>query len=223
MRTSSWKHRTHCLDGASRWIALPVEDITKVPFIIPNLLSREFGIEPSSTMSKPLKTVEMTCGSLVEEHFWPIRYQIRHQQLQPYENAIEALRRVLALQAAAAQKKTKKNTVAKLTNDLASLGRVSASTLSSFLDECRAQRERLLQLWQIASELEMGVINNELVEDAIWEGNLIILAVFHEILTSKADLEDVAALQGGSAQFVLDLIQDVRNDPLFVLQKLRFH
>jgi hypothetical protein len=59
----------------------------------------------------------------------------------------------------------------------------------------------------------MGAINRKLVEDAIWEGNLIILAVFHEILTSKADLEAVATLQGGSAQFVLDLIQDVRNDP----------
>ncbi|KAJ7759981.1 kinase-like domain-containing protein [Mycena metata] len=106
------------------------------------------------------------------------------------------------------REKPRETTVVKLTNDLASLGRVSASSLSSFLDECCAQRERLLRLWQIAAEVGIGVINRELVEDAIWEGNLIILAVFHEILTSKADLDDLARLQGDSVQFVLDLIQD---------------
>ncbi|KAJ7226783.1 kinase-like domain-containing protein, partial [Mycena pura] len=204
---SEWQELTETPDTLSGWreqmdwsepLPLPEEDITKVPFIIPNHLSRELGTEPSSTLSEPLKTVEMTCSSLVEEYFWPIRYQIRHQQLQ---NAIEALKKSLlslmlahqGLGFAATQKKNQEN-------------HMSASTLPSILDECRAQREQLLQLLQMVSELGIGGIN--LVEDAIWEGNLILLAVFYEILTSKADLEDVATLQGDSAQFVLDLIQD---------------
>jgi hypothetical protein len=78
-----------------------------------------------------------------------------------FQNAIKTLKKSLislgpALQGrgpVATQEKPKKTTVAKLTNDLASLGRVSASSLSSFLDECRAQRERLLQLWQVCTLL----------------------------------------------------------------------
>ncbi|KAF7368647.1 Kinase-like protein [Mycena venus] len=213
--SSGWREQMNW----SEPLPLPVEDIIKVPFIIPNRLSHELGTEPSNTLSEPLKTVEMTCGSVVEEHFWPIRYQIRHQQLQPYENAIEALKKGLAslvpvlhaLGSDAAHEGVK--IVAWLTDDLASLGGVSASSLSSFLDECRGQRERLLQLWELVSPFGL---NNELMEDAIWEGNLIIFAVFYEILTSKADLKDVATLQGGSAQFVLDLTQDaIRTHPDF--------
>lgn len=144
------------------------------------------------------------------------------------QNAIEALKKSLNIWLGPFSKQ--ETTLAKLTNVLASFGRVSASSLSSFLDQCRAQRERLLQFRQVSTSSERCgstgfqfsfkiaselAINSELVEDAVWEGDLIILAVFHEILTSKADLEDVATLQGDSAQFVLDLIQDVRNDPPF--------
>jgi hypothetical protein len=40
--------------------------------------------EPPDTLSQDevdKDAVEMTCGARLEEHFWPIRYQIRHGQL----------------------------------------------------------------------------------------------------------------------------------------------
>jgi hypothetical protein len=43
----------------------------------------------------------------------------------------------------------------------------------------------------------------------VWKDNLIIILVLYEILTSKADLEEIMVLRGTKAQFMLDLMHDV--------------
>ena len=54
---------------------------------IPDLCSEptsDTPVEHPDTLSQDevdKDAVEMTCGARLEEHFWPIRYQIRHGQL----------------------------------------------------------------------------------------------------------------------------------------------
>lgn len=94
------------------------------------------------------------------------------------------------------------------------------SNLASFLDESRGHYERLCRVRtsrgtlfksitspQIASEI--GARDLQRFKEAIWEDNLMIILVFYEMLTSKADLDDLMQLRGNKAQFILDLMQDV--------------
>ncbi|KAJ7078489.1 kinase-like domain-containing protein [Mycena epipterygia] len=140
--------------------------------------------------------VEMTCGPRLEEEFWPIRYQIRHGKFHAYENAIHAL-------IVHARKELQPSILSKLTSELASLRVGCGSSLTSFLDESRGHYERLCR---IASEI--GARDLQRFKEAIWEDNLLIILVFYEMLTSKADLDDIMQLRGNKAQFILDLMQD---------------
>ncbi|KAF8155305.1 kinase-like domain-containing protein [Mycena galopus ATCC 62051] len=140
--------------------------------------------------------VEMTCGPKLEEHFWPIRYQIRHGKLHAYENATHAL-------IVYARKTIQPAIVSKLTSELASCRVCSHSSLAAFLEGSLGQYERLSQ---IAAELR--ATNLKEYTEAVWEDNLMIMLVFHEMLASKADLEDLMKLQGKKAQFILDLTQN---------------
>ncbi|KAF8155298.1 hypothetical protein K438DRAFT_355539 [Mycena galopus ATCC 62051] len=83
--------------------------------------------------------VEMTCGPKLEEHFWPIRYQIRHGKLHAYENATHAL-------IVHARKKMLPAMVSKLSNQLASCRVCSHSSLAAFLEGSLGQYERLSQV-----------------------------------------------------------------------------
>ncbi|KAJ7250725.1 kinase-like domain-containing protein [Mycena rebaudengoi] len=137
----------------------------------------------------------MTCGPEVEEHFWPLRYQIRHGKLHAYENAIRAL-------IVHARKELHPSILSSLTSDLSRRAMPTLS-LTSFLVESRAQRERLSQI-----KSGMPMADTRPLKEAIWEDNLMIMLVFYEILTSRADLEDIMRLRGDEAQFILDLMQD---------------
>ncbi|KAJ7449255.1 kinase-like domain-containing protein [Mycena latifolia] len=156
--------------------------------------------EPKDILSQDevdKNTVEMTCGPKLEEHFWPIRYQIRHGKFHAYENTIHAL-------IVHARKESQPAAIlTKLTSELASRPVGSASSLASFLHESRGQHERL---WEVASEIRATDLQRFRI--ALWEDNLIIMLVFYEMLTSKADLDEIVELRGNAAQFMLDLMQD---------------
>ncbi|KAJ7044734.1 kinase-like domain-containing protein [Mycena alexandri] len=141
-------------------------------------------------------TLEMTCGPLVEELFWPLRSRIRTGKFHAYENSLQVL-------VVRSRKQLQPVILSKLTNELA-LRRVGSTlSLTSFLDESRSRRERL---WQFASEV--GAINLQDFRDAIWKDSVIIMLVFYETFTSKTDVDDIMQLRGDKAQFILDLMQD---------------
>ncbi|KAJ7148716.1 kinase-like domain-containing protein [Mycena crocata] len=152
--------------------------------------------EPSNTVSQDqvdCDVLEMTCGPKVEEHFWPLRYQIRHGK---FDNSIQAL-------VVHARKLSRPGTLSILTRELVSHQNGSTLGLTFFLDESQSRRERLVK---IASEI--GGTGLQRFKEAMWEDSLMIMLVFYEILTSKADIDDIMKLRGNKAQFILDLMQD---------------
>ncbi|KAJ7263107.1 kinase-like domain-containing protein, partial [Mycena rebaudengoi] len=54
----------------------------------------------------------------------------------------------------------------------------------------------------------MNMEDRQLFKEAMWSDNLMIMLVFYEALTSKADIEDIMRLRGDDAQFILNLAQD---------------
>ncbi|KAJ6475700.1 kinase-like domain-containing protein [Mycena vitilis] len=157
-------------------------------------------------------TREMTCGPKVEEHFWPMRYQIHSGKLHLYENAIQAL----IVYARKERQPAMHGRLSALSNELVSRRVGSSSSLTSFLDESRSVYERL---WQIASEMQAKDLQR--LKEAIWEDSLIIILVFYEILTSKADLQEIMKLRGSKAQFMLDLMQDAVRTHIDLVHLLR--
>jgi hypothetical protein len=65
----------------------------------------------------------------------------------------------------------------------------------------------MLPCLQIAGEMRATELQR--FRDTVWGDSLMIILVFYEILTSKADVEDIMKLRGTKAQFMLDLMQDV--------------
>ncbi|KAJ7263064.1 kinase-like domain-containing protein [Mycena rebaudengoi] len=122
----------------------------------------------------------MTCGAEVEEHFWPVRYQIRHGRL----HLISALKNAIRVLVVHARKQSQRAALSQLTG-LMSRRVAFNHSLTSFLNETCSQREHLSK-----------------------SDNLMIMLVFYEVLTSKADVEEVMKLRGDDAQFILDLTQD---------------
>jgi len=122
---------------------------------------------------------EMTCGPMVEKHFWPIRYNIRSGELHLYENTINAL--ILH-----ARMEFQPTMLTQLTQELAAHRAESYPGLASYLAEGRSLCECL---HQIASEME--AIDLQSFKDAVWKDSVIIILILYEILTCKADLEEV--------------------------------
>ncbi|KAJ7931279.1 hypothetical protein B0H13DRAFT_2651612 [Mycena leptocephala] len=179
------------------------ESILKTPEEIVDSLTQD-------EVDKNIK--EMTCGLKLEEHFWPIRYKIRSGKLQLYENTINVLivqarndstTKASTLHACQELHPVIQGQLSKLTNELAS-HQESSLSLTCFLDESRSLYARLRE---IASELQATELQQ--FREAVWKDSLIIILVLYEILTSKADLEEVMKLRGRKAQFMLDLMQDV--------------
>lgn len=123
--------------------------------------------------------------------------------------------------------------VSKLTKESVARRMESCSTLSSFLDESRSLHKRLWEVCtqsfptlsvcsilclQIASEMHATELQS--FREAIWEDSLMIILVFYEMLTSKADLREVVKLQGTKAQWMLDLMQNVNQ--VFIYGCFRF-
>ncbi|KAJ7263062.1 kinase-like domain-containing protein [Mycena rebaudengoi] len=159
--------------------------------------SPETPSEPLTTLSQAevdRDTKMMTCGVMVEEHFWPLRYQIRQGKLQ---NTIREL-------VVHARRKEQWTALSELTAELTSNRVGSDLSLISFLNESRGLREHLSK---IMSGMDIKD-STRLLKEVMWSDNLMIMLVFYELLTSKADVGDIMKLRGDDAQFILDLTQD---------------
>ncbi|KAJ7242889.1 hypothetical protein C8J57DRAFT_1477222, partial [Mycena rebaudengoi] len=130
----------------------------------PEDYSPETPSEPPRTLSQAEVDRDMkmmTCGVMVEEHFWPLRYKIRRGKLQAYENTIREL-------VYHAHEKEQWTALSELTAELISYRVRSDPSLTSFLSQNRGVRERLSK---IASG--MGIIKDtQLLKDAMWSDNL---------------------------------------------------
>ncbi|KAF8212600.1 kinase-like domain-containing protein [Mycena galopus ATCC 62051] len=151
--------------------------------------------EPENTVLQEevdRNTLEMTCGPMAEQHFWPLRCRIRHGT---FHNSIQVL-------VVHSRKQLQPDVLSKLTNELARpIG--SSLSLTSFLDEGRSRRERL---FQFASEIDATHLQHFI--EAVWKDHLMMILVVYEILRSKTDVDDIMHLRGDKAQFILDLTQD---------------
>jgi hypothetical protein len=76
---------------------------------------------------------------------------------------------------------------------------------------CEGRSANLITFLEIMSGMNME--DRQLFKEAMWSDNLMIMLVFYEALTSKADIEDIMRLRGDDAQFILNLAQDVSRFP----------